>query len=159
MPESNDESCRNMNKKEKIVTVVGIALLIIVAVGFVFGIYFFGLAGVFKVLGVQYDSNWSLVIFVFNLFAIGLIFELFSKVIFKLSVRNMTGKAKVLVIRFLIESTSNWLVLFTVDEFMSSITLSLKTEIIIAIFIALFEIVLEDKDDEDEEETNKNTED
>lgn len=159
MPESNDESCRNMNKKEKIVTVVGIALLIIVAVGFVFGIYFFGLAGVFKVLGVQYDSNWSLAIFVFNLFAIGLIFELFSKVIFKLSVRNMTGKAKVLVIRILIESTSNWLVLFTVDEFMSSITLSLKTEIIIATFIALFEIVLEDKDDEDEEETNKNTED
>lgn len=156
MPESNDDSFRNMNKKEKIVTVVGIALLIIVAVGFVFGIYFFGLAGVFKVLGVQYDSNWSLVIFVFNLFAIGLIFELFTNVIFKLSVRNITGKAKVLVIRFLIESTSNWLVLFTVDEFMSSITLSLKTEIIIAIFIALFEIVLEDKD---EKETIKNTED
>ncbi|MCF3942643.1 regulatory YrvL family protein [Oceanobacillus alkalisoli] len=151
MPESNDDSFRNMNKKEKIATVVGIALLILFVAGFIFGLYFFGLAGVFKVLGVQYDSVWSLAIFVVNLLVIGLIFEVFSNVIFKLSVRNMTGKAKVLMIRFLIEAITNWVVIFTVDELMRSITLSLQTEIIIAIFIATLEIVFDDKD------TKKNT--
>lgn len=151
MPESNDDSFRNMNKKEKIATVIGIALLILFVAGFIFGLYFFGLAGVFKVLGVQYDSVWSLAIFVVNLLVIGLIFEVFSKVIFKLSVRNMTGKAKVLMIRFLIEAITNWVVIFTVDELMRSITLSLQTEIIIALFIATLEIVFDDKD------TKKNT--
>ena len=151
MPESNDDSFRNMNKKEKIATVIGIALLILFVAGFIFGLYFFGLAGVFKVLGVQYDSVWSLAIFVVNLLVIGLIFEVFSKVIFKLSVRNMTGKAKVLMIRFLIEAITNWVVIFTVDELMRSITLSLQTVIIIALFIATLEIVFDDKD------TKKNT--
>ena len=154
MPESNDDSFRNMNKKEKIATVVGIALLILFVAGFIFGIYFFGLAGIFKVLGVQYDSVWSLAIFVVNLLVIGLIFEVFSKVIFKLSVRNMTGKAKVLVTRFLIEAITNWLVIFTVDELMRSITLSLQTEVIIALFIAALEIVFDDKYDKDKK---KNT--
>ncbi|MEJ8766729.1 regulatory YrvL family protein [Oceanobacillus sp. HCA-5259] len=151
MPESNDYSFRNMNKKEKVATVVGIGLLILFVAGFIFGLYFFGLAGVFKVLGVQYDSVWSLAIFVVNLLVIGLLFEIFSNVIFKLSVRNMTGKAKVLMIRFLIEAITNWVVIFTVDELMRSITLSLQTEIIIALFIATLEIVFDDKD------TKKNT--
>ncbi|WP_231889878.1 YrvL family regulatory protein [Oceanobacillus sp. Castelsardo] len=139
-----------MKRKEKIATIVGIALLIIFVVGFVFGIYFFGLAGVFKVLGVHYESIWSLVIFVIGILIIGIIVELFAKVIYKLSVRNLTGKIKVSLIRIIIEGLSNWLVLFTVDELMNSITLSLKTEIMIALFLTLFEIVFDDEKDKDD---------
>lgn len=116
-------------------------------IGFIFGLYFFGLAGVFKVLGVQYESIWSLVIFVIIFFIIGIIFEVFFKVIFKLYVRNITGRTKVFFIRIIFESTSNWLVLFTVDELLSTITLSLKTEIIIALFLAVFEVVFDDEKD------------
>lgn len=150
MPEHKNDSFRNMNIKEKMATILGIALLIILAVGFVFGLFFFGLAGIFELLDVRYESIWSLVVFVINFIILGIIVELFSKVIFKLSVRNITGKRKVILIRAIIEGTSNWLVLFMVDELMTSITLSLKTEIIIALLLTVIEIVF-DGDDDDKE--------
>lgn len=59
--EEMEESFRDMNVKGKIVTVVGIVLLIVFVIGFVFGLYFFGLVGVFEILGVHYESIWSLV--------------------------------------------------------------------------------------------------
>ncbi|MBK5482048.1 MULTISPECIES: YrvL family regulatory protein [unclassified Peribacillus] len=144
MPENKNDSFRDMNLKEKMATVTGLAFLIILVVGFVLGLYFFGLAGVFELLGVQYESIWSLIVFVVSFFILGIIVELFSKAIFKLSVRNITGKIKVFFIRISFEGTSNWLVLFAVDEFMKSITLSLKTEIIIALLLAIIEIVFDD---------------
>ncbi|MBL3646005.1 hypothetical protein JMN23_27100 [Bacillus sp. RHFB] len=144
MPENNNDSFRDMNIKVKMATVTGLAFLIILVVGFVLGLYFFGLAGVFELLGVQYESIWSLIVFVVSFFILGIIVELFSKAIFKLSVQNITGKIKVFFIRISFEGTSNWLVLFAVDEFMKSITLSLKTEIIIALLLAIIEIVFDD---------------
>lgn len=148
MPEKKD-SFREMNVKDKTVTVAGIILLIILVVGFVFGLYFFGMAGIFKLLGVQYESIWSLVVFVFSYFILGIIVELFSETIFKLSVRNITGEIWVFFIRISFELTSNWLVLFTVDEFMESMTLSWKTEIIIALVVALIEIAFDHDKDKD----------
>ncbi|WP_075618587.1 YrvL family regulatory protein [Paenisporosarcina indica] len=147
MPESKNDSFRDMNIKEKIATVVGIALLIIMVAGFLFGLIFFGMAGVFELLGVQYKSSWSLVVFVISFFMLGIIVELFFKAIFMLSVRNITGKIKVFLIRISFEGTSNWLVLFIVDEFMESITLSFNTEIIIALLLAVLEIVFDDDKD------------
>ena len=102
------------------------------------------MVGVFELLGVQYKSIGSLVVFVVSFFILGVIVELFSKVIFKMSIRSITGKIKVFFIRISFEATSNWLVLFTVDEFMKNITLSLKAEIIIALLIAVLEIVFDD---------------
>ena len=144
MPQHKNESFREMTMKEKIATVVGIALLIIIVAGFIFGLYFFGLAGIFELLGVQYESYWSLIIFVVSFFIIGIIVELFFKVIYKLFIRNITGKIKVLFFRIIFEGTSNWLVLFTVDEFMNSIVLDLKTEIVIALVLAILEVVFDD---------------
>ncbi|GGK02526.1 hypothetical protein GCM10007063_26050 [Lentibacillus kapialis] len=136
-----------MNKKEKTATIVGMTLLIILVAGFVLGIYFFGIEGIFELLSIQYKSVWSLVVFVVSVFILGIIIELFSKAIFKLSVRNITGKGKVSFIRIIIEGISIWLVLFTVDEFMNSITLSLKTEIIVALLLAVLEIIFDNKED------------
>ncbi|MBN6206597.1 regulatory YrvL family protein [Ralstonia pickettii] len=148
---SDDEevevSFKDMNIKEKLVTIIGIALLIILVIGIIFGLYFFGLAGVFKVLGVQYDSVWSLVIFVISVFILSFFFELFSKVIYILLARQVTGKVQLVVMRLFIETASNWLVLFTVDEFMNSITLSFKAELIVALLLAVIEIVFDDKEE------------
>lgn len=157
MSENENDSFRDKNVKEKITIIIGITLLIVLVLGFLFGLYFFGLAGIFKLLGVQYESIWSLVVFAIILLIVSSIFEIFSKLIFMLSIRYITGKTTVLFIRIIIEFTSNWLVLFTVDEFMSSITLSAKTEIIIALLITVIEIVFDDdkdenaKDDEEDE--------
>lgn len=155
MSENENDSFRDKNVKEKIAIIIGITLLIIFAMGFVFGLYFFGLAGIFKLLGVQYDSIWSLLLFVIIMFIVSGIFEIFAKLIFMLSVRNITEKTTVLIVRIMIEFTLNWLVLFTVDEFMSSITLSAKTEIIIALLITVIEIVFDDDKDEDDDEKDE----
>ncbi|MFD1449296.1 MULTISPECIES: YrvL family regulatory protein [Oceanobacillus] len=155
MSENENDSFRDKNVKEKIIAIIGITLLIVLAVGFVFGLYFFGLAGVFKMLGVQYDSIWSLVIFVICMFGVGLILELVTKSIFVLSTRNMTEKTKILFIRIIIEFTSNWLVLFTVDELMNSITLSVQTEVVIAALLTAIEIIFDDDDKENEETINE----
>ena len=148
MPEHNDnDSFGDMNIKEKTATVAAITLLIILAAGFVLGIYFFGLVGIFELLGVQYKSIWSLIVFVVSFFVLSIIVELFSKAIFVLLTQKITGKLKMFFVRISIEGASNWLCLFTVDEFMKSITLSLKTEIIVALLLAVLEIVFDDKED------------
>jgi hypothetical protein len=133
--------------KSKVGTTLGVLSILSVVVGFILVLYFFGMAAIFELLGVQYNSNWSLVVFVVSFFILGVIVELFTKAIFKLSVRNITGKIKMFFIRISFESTSNWLVLFTVDEFMRSITLSLKIEIIISLLLALLEMAFDDDED------------
>ncbi|SDJ80922.1 regulatory YrvL family protein [Sediminibacillus albus] len=144
MPEHKNNTFREMNRKEKIAAILGISFLILLVTGFVLGLYFFGLAGIFGLLGVQYESIWSLIVFVVSFFILGVVVELFSNAIYRLSVRNITGKRKVFLIRICIDGTTNWLVLFTVDEFMKSITLPLKAEIIIAVLFAVLEIVFDD---------------
>jgi len=61
-------------------------------IDFVLGIYFLVIAGVFELLGVQYESIWSMVVFVVSFFLLSIIIELFTKAIYELSVRNITGK-------------------------------------------------------------------
>ena len=133
--------------KSKVGTTLGVLSILSVVVGFILVLYFFGMAAAFELLGVQYNSNWSLIVFVVSFFILGVIVELFTEAIFKLSVRNIIGKMKVLFIRISFESTSNWLVLFTVDEFMRSITLSLKMEVIIALLLAVLEMAFGDDED------------
>ena len=48
MPQHKNDSFHEMTIKEKMATVVGIALLIIMVAGFIFGLYFFGMAGIFE---------------------------------------------------------------------------------------------------------------
>lgn len=57
MPEHKNDSFRNMNIKEKMATILGIALLIILAVGFVFGL--FSLAWREYLNYLMYDMNPS----------------------------------------------------------------------------------------------------
>ncbi|WP_428911576.1 YrvL family regulatory protein [Niallia sp. Krafla_26] len=141
-----DDSFREMNFKDKLLTIVGVTLLILLVSGFVIGLYFFGMAGVFKLLGVQYQSGWSLVVFVLSFYILGFVVELFTRAIYELFSENITGTINKFLIRISFEAISNWIVLFIVDEFMRSITLSPTIEIIIASLIALIEIAFDHKD-------------
>ncbi|ENH97742.1 hypothetical protein J416_04241 [Gracilibacillus halophilus YIM-C55.5] len=142
MSEHNDDSFREKNLKQKIGTVVGVTLFIAVVLGFIIGVYLFGMAGIFELLGIQYTSVWSLIIFVVSFFVLASIVELFSKPISEL----ITGKFETLLIQFSIQSLSNWLCLFIVDVFMGGIALTLKTGLIVAILLTSLEMVFEDKE-------------
>lgn len=150
MSEHSDDSFRGMNLKQKIGTVVGVTLFLAVVLGFIIGIYLFGMVGIFELLGIQYTSVWSLVIFVVSFFILASIVELFTKPISDLLTEKITGKFEVLFIQFTIQGLSNWLCLFTVDVFMGSITLTWKTGLIVAILLTLFEMAFEHKENKNE---------
>jgi hypothetical protein len=146
MAEHDDISFRNLNIKEKTVVVVGITLLILLVFGFIVGLYFFGFIGVFKVFGIEYQSMWSLVMFVVCFYILGLVADLFFDSMAKIAVQNVTSTVKVFSIKMLSGFASNWLVLMTVDSIMESITLSSLTKLIVALLLGVLEPVFGNKD-------------
>lgn len=142
----HDEPFRDKNCKQKIGTIVGMTLFILFILGFVLGIYFFGVAGIFTLLGIEYTSVWSLIIFVVILIILSAIVELFSEPIFRLIAGKITGTFAVLCIQFGIQSLTNWLCLFTIAEFMESVHLTQEAGIIVAMLLALIEMTIEAKE-------------
>lgn len=128
--------------KDKIKTIIGMILFVVIIIGLLIGIYLFGIVGIFAVLGVQYQSNWSLFIFVISVFILGLLVDLVFGAMADLLVDNISGKKIAFIIRFLFGFATNWIVIFTVDTFMSSISLSSGTKLIISMLLTTFESAL-----------------
>lgn len=146
MSEHQEESFRHKNLKQKIGTVVGVTLFLVVILGFIIGIYLLGLAGIFELLGIEYASVWSLLLFVVAFFICASIIELFTKPISELLTEKVTNKLEVLFVESSIQGLTNWLCLFVVDMFMESITLSLTAGIIVAIIMTVIEMVIVGKE-------------
>lgn len=145
MSNKDNDSIKNLNKKEKIATVVGITTLVAVVIGFTIGLFFFGFVGIFEVLGVRYESVWGLVVFVVSYFIIGFIFDIFLEAIAAFTVDYVAGKGSAFLIQWLFSFASNCFVLFIVDAMMASITLSVVTKLILALFLGLLDPVFDNK--------------
>lgn len=145
LSEHDDDSLPTMNLNGKTATIIGISLLSVFVIGFVIGIFLLGFAGLFKLLGVQYQSVWSLVIFVVSFFILGVIFDVFFDAMAKLSMENISGNANIFLVQMLFGFASNLLVLSIVDALMKSITLSLETKLIIAFLLSLLEPIFANK--------------
>lgn len=143
---SHDDSFKQMNKKEKIATIIGILLLLILVGGFVLGIFFLGFAGMFRVLGVQYDSNWALILFVVLFFVIGFFFDFIFRVLTNLTKRYMSDQRISFSITFLFNLIKNGLVLFLLDDLMRSITLSFTTKLILAFLLSMVDSILDERE-------------
>ncbi|WP_010530219.1 YrvL family regulatory protein [Lentibacillus jeotgali] len=150
MSQHNNNSFKNMSLKEKTATVIGMTLLTILIAGFVLGIYFFGFAGVFELLGVQYQSIWSLVIFVVSFFVLGFLIDLPFEAMSKLSVEKLTGNIAAFLVELFFGFASNWIALVTVDVFVGSIELSLEAKLIISLLLAVLEPVFDSKNEKNE---------
>ena len=138
---------------QKIKTIIGMTLFSVFILGIIMGIYFLGIAGIFEILGVQYQSIWSLIIFVISIFILGLPIDLVLGAMANLSVEKISGKITAFVIQFLFGFVTNLIVIFTVDALMSSINLSSGAKLIISLILTFFESVFGDKKDEHEEAT------
>jgi len=143
MSGNKDDLFKNKSIKEKIATIIWFSLLIAFILAFVFGIFFFGFAGIFKILGVHYDSIWSLLIFVVVYFVIGIFIDLFFVALAKIAIGYISGSVKIFISRILFDFASNWLVLSVVDFLMDSITLTFTAKLIIASFLALLDVVFD----------------
>ncbi len=145
MAEQKEDSFQKMNRKEKAGTIIGVTILIVLVGGFIFGAFFLGFAGIFELLGVQYDSIWSLVLFVISFFVLGILVDLFFDAVATLMVEHVHGNVLSFLIQFLFGFISNLLVLLIVDAFMDSITLSLETIYIVALLLGVLDPVFDNK--------------
>ncbi|MFD1030278.1 YrvL family regulatory protein [Metaplanococcus flavidus] len=123
----------------KIFIIVSMTLLVAGSLAFVFGIYFFGIAGLFNVLGIQYDSIWSL--FWFGVFFFILdSFADFIKMVFTILLDHLSiaNAGTIFAIYFLVI----WAVLSLLNLLMDSISITVTAQLIAAAVIALIEVGL-----------------
>lgn len=126
---------------DKIKDTIGITLFGLFIVGILLGIYLLVVSGLFEILGVQYQSNWSLIIFVISIFLLGFPVDLIMGAISDLSTEKIAGKVTTSLIQFLFGFVTNWIVIFIVNAFMKSIDLSLLAILVLPFIITLFELV------------------
>ncbi|MGE7186235.1 YrvL family regulatory protein [Peribacillus sp. NPDC006672] len=144
--DNDNDSFRDMNLFNKIFVVTALTFLVILYISFVLGSFFLGIAGFFSLFGVQYESLYSLLIFVLFFFFLGFIFDLFSIAFINLSSLYVLGKYKLFITRMVIDCTFTWLSLHTVDEFMNSIAIPVTTEISAVLLFFFIEIAFDDKE-------------
>ncbi|MDE5052962.1 YrvL family regulatory protein [Niallia taxi] len=148
---------RDLDFSEKIVVISALVLLVVISIAIVIGSIFFGFVGFFKLFGVQYSSIFSLIGFVFVLLLFGGLVDLISiSLITFLSQKYESSKYKLFIARMVIDCSFTWLSFHTVDEFMNSITIPLKTEIIAVLLLFFIEIAFESREKAGRQVEDKN---
>lgn len=138
-----EKTFKEESVKVKIFIVLSMTFLIIASLTFVFGIYFFGMAGIVNILGIQYDSIWSLFWFCLFYFLLDSIFDVVKKA-FMLLLEHISAANlwTILTVHFLV----NWALLSLLNLLMDSITISINAQLIAAAIIAVIEVALSKND-------------
>ncbi|WP_026672643.1 YrvL family regulatory protein [Alkalihalobacterium bogoriense] len=127
----------------KILVVSTIIVIVGLAVGVVFAIYYFGLLGLFSILGVQYGSLFGLFLFVLFYFLLSIPGDIVVNSFVLLLRRGETNESLVkwgtLFIRFLV----NWSILSLLHYAMHSVTVTTVTQVVVALGIAIVETVVD----------------
>ncbi len=151
--ENNDKSFKDETVGTKIFIVIIVSFLVMFAIGFVIGIYYFGILGIFNLLGIQYKSLFSVFLFVIFYFLLGLVGDIVNKVFEVLLSSFSMNKLTTKLVRFLFASLVNWSIISCLDYFMQSISISIETQIIAASIIAIIEVYLENDDKQKNQQT------
>lgn len=142
-----------MNEKTK--DIIGMTLFSLFIIGVLLGIYFLGIVGLFEIIGVEYQSIWSLALFVISIFFLGLPVDLIMGALADLTAEKVSGKIMPFMIQFMFGFITNWIVIYTVNMFMNSIDFSVLALLIVPAVITLFELAFGD-DKEKREKTTEN---
>ncbi|PDY48307.1 YrvL family regulatory protein [Bacillus pseudomycoides] len=128
----DEEKFSDLSGKDKAIVISSITLLIIIA----FALIFFMYVGVFRLIGVEYTSRTALLLF----FLLALILDgissfliLFFKVLLTPLLTHMSKWLSFLLLS-LIEISLDWLVIHTADDWIESVTISNKAELLIVLF-------------------------
>lgn len=134
-----------MKLNEKMKDIIGITIFAVFIFAFIIGVYFLGFVGIFKFIGVEYDSLWSLAIFVISVFVMGFFVEIIFDALTVIAVEKVDDYFTAFIIQFLFLFISEWIVLTTVGAVMRSVTLSEKTILILAVIMALLGTLFDNK--------------
>ncbi|MGP4076223.1 YrvL family regulatory protein [Halobacillus sp. K22] len=66
---------RHSFRKDKSMVFISVGFLLLLGITTVFGVFFFGMVGLFELMGVSYESGWSLLLFGVLISILGLFFE------------------------------------------------------------------------------------
>jgi len=123
-----------------------IMLLILCAILFVFGLIFFGVAGIFSLLGVSYDSVKALVYFTGIMLLIDFFLDPISKLLAGLFSRVYQYQHyKRFMIRTLFIIAFSSLSFYIADECIAGINIPVRTELLLGLISCLIEIVFEER--------------
>ena len=136
----------NMNNKNS-GNMVGILVVIVLAacsLAGLIGLSIFAFAGLFRVFGVQYDSNMSLILLVGLYFLIGLVCDFIAILLGKMASAAFKKNIAVFV-KYVLNCCFSWLALYGADELVSGISVPFYTEWVAVAILFVLELAIEDK--------------
>lgn len=141
---SDNKPFKQETLRTKLIIIIAIAVIAITVLGVITAGYFFGIIGLFRLLGVQYDSFGSLLWFIGGYLLIGGIGELFTNAmrIFMRKAqkwRESQIKAVFILSSFLV----NLIIISFLDNVMNSIEMEAITRVIVSLILALADYVMD----------------
>ncbi|CAM2145777.1 membrane hypothetical protein [Paraburkholderia tropica] len=110
----------------------------------IFGGYFFGMKGLFAILGITYDSNQTLLFFILGCFAAGLVIDPLTKVVSLIMIHSLSIR-KTALFTFVFYFIANFITICLVDYFMDSIYIPDALLFVISAFMAFIELAFDDQ--------------
>ncbi|MDT2047044.1 hypothetical protein CHN50_01965 [Priestia aryabhattai] len=140
---------RKQKKKEdmmsKIIAILFVMLIIVVALVAIAGVYFFGLLGIFKFMGVTYTTTSAFLWFVLLLLIVGSIVDLLSRALISLFKPFATSTLSRFILIATIDIWFSWFAIYTADTFVKGITLSFGAEFALAVILFIIDYGLDMK--------------
>lgn len=143
---SADKPFKEESLRTKIFIITAIVLLFLASFGVITAGYFFGIIGLFKLLGVHYDSFAALSWFIAGYIVFGAVGELLTNImrIFMRKANKWSDKqinAGFLFLSFLVSLT----IISTLDNMMHTIEMEAVTRVIVSIVLALVDYIMDAK--------------
>ncbi|KYG29226.1 YrvL family regulatory protein [Alkalihalobacillus trypoxylicola] len=140
---SDDRNTKELNISLKILIICLFVLLIAGTILFVFSLYYLGMAGLFTLLGISYDSLRSLFLFVILYFVLSFFGDILAKTILGLAITtNKIAEHKYMPFSFFVYFVINWAVISSLNFIMDSINIDWPALIVLSAFIAAVEVAL-----------------
>ena len=139
---SNNNSFKNESLRTKIAIVATVSLMLMGAIGLVTVVFYFGIVGLFNLLGVEYDSLLSLVWFTIFYFLLSVLGDIIIKIFMVLTNNSNKWsdnykKFSILIYSFFV----NWGIVSLLNQLMNSINIHLLTQIIFSLIIAILDLI------------------
>lgn len=135
-----------MKLLEKIIAITAIVLLILISVAVIFGAMFLGLSGFFSLIGVSYESNGSLLLFVLYCFLIGIFFEIIENIVLSLLKSSNIKTKKQWIWELIVRISLTWVLIHIVNEMVHTVTLSTFAEILTTLLMVSVDTVFVQKE-------------
>lgn len=125
---------------EKIIPIAIVSLLLLFAVITPIILFFFFNVGIFELLGIEYDS-WTSILLFYGLSLIADAVVTIVLIYIKINCSKVRCDFRRLH-EFILRVVLNFIAIYTIDEYMSSVRISFVAEVVFAIIISTIDILM-----------------